>query len=1008
MTDVINEEILYSSSEVTVSTNSTPANGLSRSVKIAIVALASVIVFLFVLVILLATSRGSAAPAPATLQPPTPIGTNTPAAPEQPLVIASPSGVFAGGPLTVFGSNWTPGDTVTVFLRDPAKPSDPIVPVGSGQVTAQGTVAVKIDYPTEPRWAKLSKADMVVQSASTGAYVFTTVDIVPAPTSPTPTETAISVPPTATSTPVTPVAPSATATRVPPTSVPPTATPRPITEWRGEYYANTTLTNAPIVVRNDSDVNFNWGRSAPASGLPVDNFSARWTRTLSFAALTYRFSVRADDGVRVWLDNALIIDEWHTYANTTYSRDVLMSAGAHSLRIEFYEAAGEAFIQFKIEQAPQTFSDWKGEYYANTTLTNAPSVVRNDLDVNFNWGGSAPASGLPADNFSARWTRTLPFAAQTYRFSVRADDGVRVWVDNTLIIDEWHTYANTTYSRDVLMTAGAHGLRIEFYEAAGEAFIQFKIEQAPQTFSNWKGEYWANSSLSGLPAFTRNDVAINFDWSGGAPINGLPVDNFSARWTRTLPFDNAVYRFTLRADDGVRLYIDGLLIIDEWHDADGRTYTRDVQLSAGNHSLRIDYYEHTGGASIAFSMQQAVDFTKWKGEYFANDKWSGLPAVVRNDDHLDFDWGNGSPDVLIPADRFSVRWTRTIDLDAGVYRFDMVVDDGVRFYVDGTLVLDKIGEANNAAYTVQLNLTQGQHTFRLDYVEMMGKARFTWTRTLVSGITPTPTKTATATPPTPTVTKTPTVTPQPGLVIRGRVRLNSSAEAGLGGVGIYRAFAGYPAVLVATTDPNGNYVAAFQNIPGDEMVTVYAQLTGYTFDPAQYNWRHYFGYEDRALDFVAYPPLPTATPTATSTPTATPTATSTVTVTVPTNAWRGEYFANTTLAGTPTRVRVDAAIQFDWGTESPISGLPTDHFSVRWTRAITAEQGLYRFTVQADDGVRISVDGNWLLTQAEVIQAEPREAEMNLTAGRHVIVVEYFENEGPSAIRFDYQLATQP
>ena len=72
--------------------------------------------------------------------------------------------------------------------------------------------------------------------------------------------------------------------------MPPTATPRPITEWRGEYYANTTLTNAPIVVRNDSDVNFNWGRSAPAGGLPVDNFSARWTRQLWFAAQTYRFT----------------------------------------------------------------------------------------------------------------------------------------------------------------------------------------------------------------------------------------------------------------------------------------------------------------------------------------------------------------------------------------------------------------------------------------------------------------------------------------------------------------------------------------------------------------------------------------------------------------------------------------------------------------------------------------------------------------------------------------------
>ena len=207
--------------------------------------------------------------------------------------------------------------------------------------------------------------------------------------------------------------------------------------------------------------------------------------------------------------------------------------------------------------------------------------ARNDLDVNFNWRRSAPASGLPVDNFSARWTRQLSFAAQTYRFSVRADDGVRVWLDNALIIDEWHTFANTTYSRDVLIAAGTHALRIEFYEAAGEAFIQFKIEQAPQTFADWKGVYWPNAALSGQPALTRNDVAVNFDWGKGAPANGLPADNFSARWTRSLPFDNAVYRFTLRADDGVRFYIDGLLIIDEWHDADGRTYTRDVQTQRG-------------------------------------------------------------------------------------------------------------------------------------------------------------------------------------------------------------------------------------------------------------------------------------------------------------------------------------------------------------------------------------------------------------------------------------------
>ena len=108
----------------------------------------------------------------------------------------------------------------------------------------------------------------------------------------------------------------------------------------------------------------------------------------------------------------------------------------------------------------------------------------------------------------------------------------------------------------------------------------------PQTFPNWKGEYFANKTLSGLPALTRNDAAISFDWGQGAPANGLPVDGFSVRWTRTLKFDAGVYRFSLRSDDGVRLWIDGILQIDEWHNSGGQTFTRDVQLGAGNHALR--------------------------------------------------------------------------------------------------------------------------------------------------------------------------------------------------------------------------------------------------------------------------------------------------------------------------------------------------------------------------------------------------------------------------------------
>ena len=123
------------------------------------------------------------------------------------------------------------------------------------------------------------------------------------------------------------------------------------------------------------------------------------------------------------------------------------------------------------------------------------------------------------------------------------------------------------------------------------------------------------------------------------------------------------------------------------------------------------------------------------------------------------------------------------------------------------------------------------------------------------------------TPPSPTPTRgTPTVVPtQPGLIVRGAVRREDGT--GLASVTIIRAFAGYAGEVVATTGPDGSYVSAFQYIPGDETVRVWAQAPGYTFSPASstswdngtYIWRHYYGREDRTLNFVAVPAFPPPT-----------------------------------------------------------------------------------------------------------------------------------------------------
>ena len=109
-----------------------------------------------------------------------------------------------------------------------------------------------------------------------------------------------------------------------------------------------------------------------------------------------------------------------------------------------------------------------------------------------------------------------------------------------------------------------------------------------------------------------------------------------------------------------------------------------------------------------------------------------------------------------------------------------------------------------------------------------------------------------------------TIPPQlaltPGFVFSGDVRLNDGT--GLANVTICRNFASYPGEAIATTDQSGHYQAAFVFIPGDEMIGVWPIAAGYTFSPQSYRWRHYYGSEDRNLDFLAVPgpasPVPPA------------------------------------------------------------------------------------------------------------------------------------------------------
>src|SRR6266496_86029 len=124
-----------------------------------------------------------------------------------------------------------------------------------------------------------------------------------------------------------------------------------------------------------------------------------------------------------------------------------------------------------------------------------------------------------------------------------------------------------------------------------------------------------------------------------------------------------------------------------------------------------------------------------------------------------------------------------------------------------------------------------------------------------------------------------------------------------------------------------------------------------------------------------------------------------------TGTWHGEYFtiADPMIPGaTPTLVREDAKIDFDWGANSPDSSIPTDNFSVRWSRTLTLAAGSYRFTTDTDDGVRLKVDGVTVIDHFGPQPPSYSEHDMPLAAGSHTIVMEYFEGYGDALAKLNW------
>jgi hypothetical protein len=269
------------------------------------------------------------------------------------------------------------------------------------------------------------------------------------------------------------------------------------------------------------------------------------------------------------------------------------------------------------------FGMWSANYFDNLYLLE-PSVVSQQEDaILFDWGTGSPALQIPADNFSARWGADTYFPAGNYRFYALADENVRVIVDQHTLIDTFEAPAvGELLTAEVTLTWGVHHVQVDYQEFENEAYIYItwiNLDNAPDSLDSdffplpqdseslqlrsWTAEYFSDAELSDEPELTRTEPILSHVWDVASPAPRIPEDFFSARWTSEQTLDSGIYELSVQADDGVRVWLDDTLVIDEWHEGNWTTYTHVFTLDETETlTFRVEYYEATALSSIDFRL----------------------------------------------------------------------------------------------------------------------------------------------------------------------------------------------------------------------------------------------------------------------------------------------------------------------------------------------------------------------------------------------------------------------
>jgi beta-glucosidase len=303
---------------------------------------------------------------------------------------------------------------------------------------------------------------------------------------------------------------------------------------KAEYFANKDLQGEPAVTRIDPQLNFDWFTDPPTPQLPMDNFSARWMgRITAPESGTYQLGARADDAIRVYIDDQLFIDGWRDGSAKTTVKPFEMQAGrSYKLRVEFYDRYAAATA--KLVWGPPRIAETMFEEAVTAardadavvlTLGLAPSIEGEEMDVKLEGFRGGDRTTLDLPEAQEKLLRAIHAAGKPVVLVLFSGGGISVnWADANVpaIVQAWYPgEEGGSALADVLFGDynPAGRLPVTFYKSALQlpAFNDYRMEG--KTYRYFRGDplYPFGHGLS-YTNFEYRDLKVKRRAQVGQPV----------------------------------------------------------------------------------------------------------------------------------------------------------------------------------------------------------------------------------------------------------------------------------------------------------------------------------------------------------------------------------------------------------------------------------------------------------------------------------------------------------